>query len=186
MEKDYEPSERKNHKMTLLHWLYLLLSAAILIGLDQWTKLLAIRNLTDGQGTVTRSIPIIKGVLEFSYVENTGAAFSMFSGKLVLLVVSTVIVMIYLFFTYPRIPAGRHYYPIRVIYSMLIAGAIGNMIDRLARKYVVDFIYFKLIDFPVFNVADIFVTCSVILIALYGFLFYKGEELDFLFHLKQK
>ena len=74
--------------------------------------------------------------------------------------------------------------PIRICFAMIVAGAIGNMIDRIANRYVVDFLYFKLINFPVFNVADCYVCIAVFLFAIFAFFFYKEEEIDFIFHLK--
>ena len=61
------------------------------------------------------------------------------------------------------------------------AGAIGNMIDRMFRKYVVDFIYFRLIDFPVFNVADIYVTVAAVLLIVLVVFYYKDEDFDKIF-----
>ena len=61
-----------------------------------------------------------------------------------------------------------------------MAGAIGNMIDRAVRGYVVDFFYFRLIDFPIFNVADIYVTVTMILLLILILFYYKEEDLEFL------
>ena len=83
-------------------------------------------------------------------------------------------------------PENRRYLPLRICAVLLCAGAVGNMIDRIFRGYVVDFFYFKLIDFPVFNVADIYVTtAAVILIVLIVFL-YKEEDFDRIFPKKDK
>ncbi len=173
-----EPNRTKNQVKS---WIFLLLSVSFFLFLDQITKYLAVVNLKDKNAFV-----IIKGVFEFTYFENIGAAFSMLEGKGIFLVLATCVVLAYLLFTYPRIPLTKHYFPLRLIFSLLVSGAIGNMIDRIANHYVVDFIYFRLINFPVFNVADCFVTVAVILIALYGFLFYRGDELDFLLTFRKK
>ena len=78
-------------------------------------------------------------------------------------------------------PVSRRMLPLRLITVALAAGAIGNMIDRIVHHYVVDFIYFCLIDFPIFNVADIYVTCSCVLALILIFFYYEDEEFDFLF-----
>ena len=61
-------------------------------------------------------------------------------------------------------PAGKRYLPLMCSLFLLVSGAVGNMIDRLTQKYVVDFLYFKLIDFPIFNVADIYVTTATVIL----------------------
>ena len=70
--------------------------------------------------------------------------------------------------------------PLIVVVDVLVAGAIGNFIDRLVNKYVIDFIYFSLIDFPIFNVADIYVTLSVIALFILIFFYYKEEDFKFI------
>ena len=83
-------------------------------------------------------------------------------------------------------PRTREYQWVRAAMVPVLAGAVGNLLDRLFRGYVVDFFYFKLIDFPVFNVADIYVTtAAVILIVLIVFL-YKEEDFDRIFPKKDK
>ena len=62
-----------------------------------------------------------------------------------------------------------------------IAGAIGNLIDRICNKYVIDFLYFKLINFPIFNVADIYVTCAAFAMMALGLFYYKDEDIDAIF-----
>ena len=140
----------------------------ILIIADQLTKLWALADLRGSEG-----IPVISGVFELQYLENRGAAFGILQDKQILLLLITVAVL--LTYIYIRIPEKRKYTPLRICYVLLMAGAFGNLIDRVARGYVVDFFYFKLIDFPIFNVADIYVTVTmVILIEL--ILFYNKED----------
>ena len=83
-------------------------------------------------------------------------------------------------FYYNRLPGGRRYTLMRVVAVLLAAGALGNLIDRMRYSYVVDFLYFKLIDFPVFNVADCYVTVGAVLLAVLILFVYKEEELGFL------
>ena len=75
-------------------------------------------------------------------------------------------------------PQNKKYTALNYIIVFLIAGAIGNYIDRIAKNYVVDFIYFSLINFPVFNVADCYVTVSVILLFILILFYYKDDDLE--------
>ena len=75
-------------------------------------------------------------------------------------------------------PQNKKYTALNYIIVFLIAGAIGNYIDRIANNYVVDFIYFSLINFPVFNVADCYVTVSVILLFILILFYYKDDDLE--------
>lgn len=158
-------------------YLFLLLAATLLLtALDQWTKLLAVRFLKDKSPVV-----LIKGVFELTYLENRGAAFGLFQNQRIPFLVLTVFVMAGIFYVYVRIPKCRRFLPVRIISAGLLSGAAGNMIDRLFHGYVVDFFYFRLIDFPVFNVADIYVTVSMAVLVIVWIFYYKEEEFDFLF-----
>lgn len=147
---------------------------AVLLFVDLFTKTWAARALSDG-----RHVPIIKGVLEFYYIENRGAAFGIFQNGTAILSAISLIAVIALIIAYLRIPDGPKYLPLRLIAVFLCAGAAGNLIDRITLHYVRDFIYFSLIDFPVFNVADIYVTVSVFFLILLILFYYKDEDLQF-------
>ena len=140
---------------------YILYSAIILGGilLDQLTKWLSVKFLT-----VTDTVPLIKGVLHLTYVENTGAAFGMLKDqRWIFILISTVTIIAFLAYLYLG-HAGSHLYG--VAFSMIVSGGIGNMIDRLALGYVVDFIDFTLINFAVFNFADTIVCVGAGLLVL--------------------
>ena len=122
------------------------------IGLDQFTKHLAVVHLK-GQ----KPFVLIKGVFEFYYSENRGAAFGMLQGRQGFFFLIAAAVILAVLWAVYRMPAGRRYLPLMCSLFLLVSGAVGNMIDRLTQKYVVDFLYFKLIDFPIFNVADCYV-----------------------------
>ena len=79
-----------------------------------------------------------------------------------------------------RVPKTRRYLPLIACVVVLAAGALGNLIDRVINHYVVDFIYFSIINFPIFNVADIYVTLSVIFLLILILFKYKEGELRFL------
>jgi signal peptidase II len=138
------------------------LYTAIILGsiiLDSLSKLLTVTFLKP-----VGSVPLIKGVLHFTYVENRGAAFGMLAdSRWVFLVFSTLAIVAILFYLY----TGRADTRLLAIgLSMIAGGGIGNMIDRLTLGYVVDFIDFALIDFAVFNIADSFVCVGAGLMVL--------------------
>lgn len=80
-------------------------------------------------------------------------------------------------------PHERHFIPLRICLLLIASGAIGNMIDRIRLNYVIDFFYFELIDFPIFNVADIYVTLSAGLLIVLILFYYKEDDLEMLFKL---
>ena len=147
----------------------------LLVLLDQLTKLLAIRYLKG-----TGGIPLIKNVFELYYVENRGAAFGILQGKMFFFYLITAVVAAGILYVVYKLPEKRKYLPLLVILAFLLAGAAGNLIDRAFRQSVVDFIYFKPIDFPVFNVADIYVTCSTFVMVILILRYYEDEDFAFL------
>lgn len=154
----------------------------ILILIDQFTKIWAKHTL---EGNT--AIDIIKNVLQLNYLEggNTGAAFGLFSNRTWMLAILSFVVFVLLVFVLMKLPKESKYKPLEITLIVLSAGAFGNLIDRAFRQYVIDFIYFKWIDFPIFNVADCYVTLSSIVLFLL-FLFYYKEEDDFNFLGKKK
>ena len=83
-------------------------------------------------------------------------------------------------FYFLKLPTDRRYRPMRIITTFVAAGAIGNFIDRMMLSYVRDFLYFKLIDFPIFNVADIYVTCGAIAFFIFTVFYYKEADFEFM------
>ena len=151
------------------------LTAVVLLTLlDQITKILAADRLADGP------FVIIPGVFELRYLENRGAAFGMLQNQRVFFLVLTVVFLAVITYIYMKIPADRKYLPLRILSIVVTAGAIGNFIDRLMLVYVRDFLYFSLIDFPIFNVADIYVTVSAFAFFVLILAYYKDSDLEFL------
>lgn len=152
-----------------------------LILLDLQTKAAAVRAL---QGKPP--IILVNGVLELLYVQNTGAAFSLLENAqwLFILIAVAAVLLISVFLI--RLPKTKRYQPLHILLTFISAGAVGNLIDRIQLGYVRDFIYFSIIDFPVFNVADIYVTVSTALLVILVLFYYKEEDFhDFrLFHRK--
>lgn len=149
------------------------LLAFFLVVLDQATKYLAVAKLKD-----QASFVIIKGVFELHYLENRGAAFGVLQGQKMFFIMITIIMIIVLVYIYGRLPMEQRFYPLHGICIALFAGAIGNFIDRILHNYVIDFFYFSLINFPIFNVADIYVTCAMALFIILFLFYYKEEDLD--------
>ena len=132
-----------------------------LVGADQAVKYWTVQNLK-GQSDIV----LWPGVFELTYVENRGAAFGMLQNQRWLFTVLTVAVILGLLFVFFRLGPERKFKLTRVCCVGVLAGAIGNLIDRSILHYVVDMFYFKLIDFPVFNVADCYVVVFGILFCL--------------------
>ena len=136
------------------------------VGLDQLTKVLAVVNL---QGEP--SYPLWQDVLHFTYVENRGAAFGMLSeNRWIFMVLSTVAILGILFYLFWFRPQDKL---LVISLAMIAGGGIGNMIDRFRFGYVVDMIQTDFMNFPVFNIADCFITCSCILLIAHLFLVNK-------------
>lgn len=131
-----------------------------IIVLDQITKYLTVAHLKD-IGTKE----IVSGIFSFTYVENRGAAFGILQNQRWFFIISTIIICIAVF--YFLITQSNTSLVLRISLSMILGGAIGNLIDRIRLGYVVDMFHFTLIDFPVFNVADCFVVMGTILLAYY-------------------
>ncbi|MBQ3503305.1 MAG: signal peptidase II [Oscillospiraceae bacterium] len=147
-------------------FLYTLFAAAI-VAADQITKYLTVANIP-----LYGDVPFIPGVLQLTYVQNTGAAFSSFEGQqwlFALIFVVFTAAILYEYFKSPMPFKKAERWLIAAIY----AGGLGNMIDRVRLGYVVDMIETTFMEFPVFNVADCFITCGCILLMLHLILFNK-------------
>lgn len=152
------------------------ISVIVLVVLDQITKLLAVNGLKPQNGG--KDFVILDDIFRLRYLENRGAAFGLLQGQKVILVIVTAIVFLAICWIYNRIPNEKRFLPMQWIAIFIVAGAIGNFIDRLRLSYVIDFFYFELIDFPIFNVADIYVTCAVFVFIILFIFYYKEEDLN--------
>ena len=148
-----------------------LLITIILIFIDQISKFLIELN--------KEMLPkiVIKNILKFSYCENRGIAFGMFSGHVFAFSIITGIAIIFIIIAiclnYKKISKLCTYG-----ISLLLAGGIGNFIDRTFRGYVIDFIDFRnLVNFPIFNFADVCVVFGVIIIGIYFIISIRGEKI---------
>ncbi len=147
-----------------------------LFELDQWTKYLAVKHLK-GQGPYV----LLDGVFEFLYSENRGAAFGILQGGQVFFSLIAILVLLAVIYALWKLPPTQKYLPMILCLLLIASGAAGNLFDRLSDGYVVDFLYFSLIDFPIFNVADCYVTVSTaVLFVLLFFGFYSDADLALL------
>ena len=121
---------------------------------------------------------LVEGFMDLTFVENRGVAFGMFSGQRWFILLLTGVIAVGLVWFYVTMPKKKEYFPLRVSLVLVLSGAIGNIIDRLFRGYVVDFFEFTFFEWPVFNVADIYVVCGVILLALMILFVVKDEDLE--------
>ncbi|MBQ4617564.1 MAG: signal peptidase II [Clostridia bacterium] len=151
--------------------LAIVLITAALVGLDQLTKWLATTFLQSGGQVV-----VWDGVFSFRYTVNTGAAWSMFDGQSWLLIGVTSVMVIGLMVVLLSGRFRKHKMA-NVGAVLVVAGGIGNLIDRLCYGYVVDFIKFDFMDFPIFNVADIFVVLGAVTLFVY-FVFIYSDKSD--------
>ena len=137
-------------------WAIFALSSGVLIGLDLWLKHWAAVNLQNQPPT-----DLVPGFLGLTFLKNPGAAFGLFAGLAwarIFLSVVSIIAMICLIWYYSRIPTEKRFWFIRVPLILIFAGGIGNLFDRLVFGWVRDMLQFLFITFPVFNLADVYVT----------------------------
>lgn len=154
-----------------------------IVGLDQWTKYLTIKHLAGGG-----EVKFIGDAVVFSYMQNRGMAWGFFQNAQLVLCLLTVLAIGVIVFLYVRTPFEPEYRPIRIAEVMLVGGALGNLADRIFRfdpaegsyfhGYVVDMIYVKAIDFPVFNVADIFVSLAFLSFLFLLIFVYNEDEFN--------
>ena len=140
----------------------------ITVLLDQITKFIVVKYLTN--------VTIIPKLLSFIYTENRGAAFSIFTNKQLFLIISSIILLVALIYMYKReYKKHKDSNLYNIVYGMIFGGIVGNLLDRIIRNYVVDFIFVRIhkIYFPVFNLADVFITVGVIVLLVFLF---RSEE----------
>lgn len=140
----------------------------ILLFLDQLIKYLITQNMYIGE-----EITIIKNFLNISYITNDGAAFNILSGNTILLIILAIFVIIYIIKNKKKQEKQE-----KIMYEILIAGILGNLIDRIIRGSVVDYIAFKIfnIDMAIFNLADTYIVCSCIILLIMEALKWKKSQ----------
>ncbi|MBP1757100.1 MAG: hypothetical protein H6Q59_3498 [Firmicutes bacterium] len=147
----------------------------ILVAIDQGVKFWVRQTLMNKDPLI-----FIPDVFSFQYHENTGAVWGIMSGKVQFLSIFTLIILVFIVFLYLKIPQDRKFNALKLITVFIVAGAAGNLIDRIFLGHVTDFIYFELIDFPLFNVADSYLTVSCVVLFLLAVFYYKDSDFAFL------
>ena len=158
-------------KHSCFYWLGGFLLTAALVAADQLTKAQAVLKL---KGTMGREF--VPGLLRLSYVENHGMAFGLLQDARLLFILMTVIIGGVLIYAYAWLPEQKKLRPLSLGIIFILAGALGNFIDRLRQGYVVDFLELDFMRFPVFNLADIFVTWTAVILAVLMLFYYKDSD----------
>ena len=151
-----------------MQFFLLALFAALIAGIDQLTKLLVVQNIP-----LYAKVDAIPGLFNLTYVQNTGAAWSILEGARWAFVVLFVVLTAALLLEYFKKPLPLRKYE-RWFLAAIYGGGLGNIIDRVFRGFVVDMINLEFMEFPVFNVADCFITCGCI--ALFVSLVFFNKE----------
>ena len=150
-----------------MQFAFFALFAAIIVAADQFTKFLTVANIALGE-----RVPFIPGLLRFTYVQNTGAAFSSFEGQQWLFALIFIVFTALILWEYKKKSMPFSTFE-RWCIAAIYGGGLGNMIDRVRLGYVVDMIETEFMEFPVFNVADCFITCGCIALMVSLVLFNK-------------
>ncbi|BAO06890.1 signal peptidase II [Enterococcus mundtii] len=152
--------------MLAIYWII----SALIIGLDQWVKWLIVDNFALGE---TKSV--IPGILSLNHIRNFGAAWSLLEGKMWFFTVVTIIaVVVILTLMIKNRSNGNRWFMIGL--TLILAGAIGNFIDRVRLGYVIDMFQTDFVNFPIFNVADISLVIGVICVLIYIILDEKEQR----------
>ncbi|MGM0253771.1 MULTISPECIES: signal peptidase II [unclassified Enterococcus] len=152
--------------MLAIYWII----SALIIGLDQWVKWLIVDNFALGE---TKSV--IPGILSLNHIRNLGAAWSLLEGKMWFFTVVTIIaVVVILTLMIKNRSNGNRWFMIGL--TLILAGAIGNFIDRVRLGYVIDMFQTDFVNFPIFNVADISLVIGVICVLIYIILDEKEQR----------
>lgn len=171
---DVTGQNTSNQNINRKIWILDIILISVGIVLDQITKHLA-KELENRP-----PIALIHNVLELHYTGNSGASFGILQGGRIYFIIVAVIVFIVIGWILKKIPSDKKFNKLHIALSLVLAGAVGNTIDRVIRGYVIDFIYFKIINFPIFNVADIFITTATFWLAAMILFIFKDEDFDFL------
>ncbi len=173
-----------NKRTIIIFWLTLVMDVCAFAAIDQAFKIFALASLKDKAPKT-----LIKGFLGLNYVENDGAAWGIFSGRLSILLFTTILMLLAVGFAAHKIgkngfllgnkrKAALGFLKFDII--LIMSGGIGNLIDRVGRGYVIDFIEFRFIEFPVFNIADCYLTVGAVIFMVLCLFVFKDNEINIL------
>ncbi len=165
-------------EISKLTYLIQLVLCAALVVVDQLTKIYARNSLNPANNG--QSLTLFKGVLSFTYLENRGSIWGILQGKINFLLIISILLFVFLVYVYVRIPKEKKYLLLLYIDTVMIAGAIGNTIDRIVFGYVTDFIYVEIINFAIFNFADCCITIAAVVTIIVILTKYKDDGFEFL------
>lgn len=173
----------ENEKKSGRKRLYLIADFFLLLFLiagDQLTKYMAMVSL-ENKG----SIVLVDNVLQLTFLRNSGVILGFLPNQPAFVLFVVIILVLLMGYFLVKLPDKPKFGAIHIVLSCLLAGALGNLIDRICYGYVRDFIYLICIDFPIFNCADILISVSTIILIGLLIFYYKEQDLEFL-NFKQK
>ncbi len=141
--------------------------------IDRYSKIWAIGNLKS-----KKPIGIIDGVFELTYVENRGAAFGLLQNQRVLFAVITVVVVGFILLFYCKLENKKRFFALKATLVVLTGGILGNFYERMLNGYVVDMFHFYWFEYPVFNVADICIVVSSLVLCALLIFYYDDKEIN--------
>lgn len=174
-------------KKIVMKYILPLIAILALAGFDQLVKFWTIKYIE-----LHDKIVIWEGVFELTHIRNEGMAWGLLQNQQILFIALTPVALLAFAYFYFRTPFTGRFIPIRIAELLLAGGAIGNLVDRMFRGEalfkgnVVDMFYVKLIDFPVFNVADSYITIACVLLVVLVLFYYKDDEFNQMFGLPKK
>lgn len=173
-------------KKVFMRYILPVLGVIAIVLLDQWVKELCLDKIG-----MYNTIVLWEGIFELHVIPNKGMAWGMLQNCQWLFIAITPVVLFVLGLFYVKLPKEKKFNAMRVLSVMLAGGAVGNLLDRMFRGefgqgYVVDMFYVKAINFPIFNVADCFVSVAFVTLVILVLFVYSEEEFDRMFHLNRK
>lgn len=143
--------------------------AAVMVAFDQWTKYATVANIP-----LHETVEFLPGILSFTYIQNDGAAWSILEGQMLFFYIITTIVLVVIIYHMQKY--GHESRLLSWALTFVLAGTLGNFIDRLRLQYVVDMLQLEFIEFPIFNVADSLLTIGMIILILYVFMDERAQK----------
>ncbi len=175
-QKTEEKTAQKNYFWTKKKLLFLdFFFIVILVTMDQGIKYFVSTTL-EQKG----SIVLWEGVLHLTYLKNNGGILGFLQNQTLFILFMVGILLLVILYLLMKLPDKPRFIRLHPVLACLLAGALGNMTDRLRFGYVIDFIYFVGIDFPIFNTADILISVSTVALLFLLLFYYKEKDLEFL------